>query len=322
MPYDTSLIIISGLPRSGTSWLGKIFDSHPGVLYRHEPDTVIPMKWLPLVVENNYGDYQAHLRGFVTQLPDIRDPKVSASLPFFFKSYMQPARNVLVSHFLRFVKMVALSGVPVRVPRFSLPPKNRDYVLTWKTIESSGRLGFFAETLDRARIVHILRHPGGVIASCLRGYALNKFNGYDLAEDDEFFDLWCNSAAGLSHGLSLAQFKAMSPVERHAWLCVLPMQQTLKDIEGRKNCRVVLYEELCARPAAVTRQLLDFCGLDFDSQTRRFLAASTSKTDNRYFSVFKDSAISAKKWKTELDAKAQQEIKNVLNQSNLADLWR
>ena len=31
-------ILILGAPRSGTTWLAKIIDSHPDVLYRHEPD--------------------------------------------------------------------------------------------------------------------------------------------------------------------------------------------------------------------------------------------------------------------------------------------
>src|ERR1700757_2925244 len=31
-------ILILGSPRSGTSWLAKIVDSHPDVLFRHEPD--------------------------------------------------------------------------------------------------------------------------------------------------------------------------------------------------------------------------------------------------------------------------------------------
>src|SRR6185312_4530492 len=33
-------ILIFGLPRSGTTWIGKLFDSHPDTLYRHEPDSV------------------------------------------------------------------------------------------------------------------------------------------------------------------------------------------------------------------------------------------------------------------------------------------
>ena len=34
------ILLLLGAPRSGTTWLGKIFDSHPDVLYRHEPDTL------------------------------------------------------------------------------------------------------------------------------------------------------------------------------------------------------------------------------------------------------------------------------------------
>lgn len=34
---DFNVISIHGAPRSGTSWLGKIFDSHPAVAYRFQP---------------------------------------------------------------------------------------------------------------------------------------------------------------------------------------------------------------------------------------------------------------------------------------------
>ena len=37
-----SLILVVGAPRSGTTWLAKIIDSHPDVLYRHEPDETLP----------------------------------------------------------------------------------------------------------------------------------------------------------------------------------------------------------------------------------------------------------------------------------------
>jgi hypothetical protein len=34
---EFNVISIHGTPRSGTSWLGKIFDSHPAVAYRYQP---------------------------------------------------------------------------------------------------------------------------------------------------------------------------------------------------------------------------------------------------------------------------------------------
>jgi hypothetical protein len=32
------IFLVFGLPRSRTTWLGKIFDSQPDTLYRHEPN--------------------------------------------------------------------------------------------------------------------------------------------------------------------------------------------------------------------------------------------------------------------------------------------
>ena len=37
-------ILVLGYPRSGTTWLAKIFDSHPDILYRHEPDELSPAR--------------------------------------------------------------------------------------------------------------------------------------------------------------------------------------------------------------------------------------------------------------------------------------
>src|SRR5271154_2625415 len=46
-PNGCPPILIIGYARSGTSWLGKIFDSHPDVMYLHEPDKLLPGKELP-----------------------------------------------------------------------------------------------------------------------------------------------------------------------------------------------------------------------------------------------------------------------------------
>ena len=45
----TGIILIAGMARSGTTWIGKIFDSHRRNLYRHEPDSVLRDAAIPLV---------------------------------------------------------------------------------------------------------------------------------------------------------------------------------------------------------------------------------------------------------------------------------
>jgi len=41
------MILILGSGRSGTTFLAKLFDSHPEVIYRHEPDSIIISKNIP-----------------------------------------------------------------------------------------------------------------------------------------------------------------------------------------------------------------------------------------------------------------------------------
>jgi len=53
------IILVFGMPRSGTTWLGKIFDSHMDLIYLHEPDSEIKLKGIPLLVRSNcYSKYQ------------------------------------------------------------------------------------------------------------------------------------------------------------------------------------------------------------------------------------------------------------------------
>jgi len=40
-------LFIVGMTRGGNTWLGKIFDAHPDVLYRHEPDSILKTKTVP-----------------------------------------------------------------------------------------------------------------------------------------------------------------------------------------------------------------------------------------------------------------------------------
>ena len=76
-----SPILILGSQRSGTTWLAKIVDSHPDVLYRHEPDETIlsPSPMTP-----------AALPGLLHRWISCRDPRTVSIRPFFHKTW-QPS---------------------------------------------------------------------------------------------------------------------------------------------------------------------------------------------------------------------------------------
>ena len=43
------LVLLFGMPRSGTTWIGKIFDSYPDTVYRHETDSSGRLNAVPLL---------------------------------------------------------------------------------------------------------------------------------------------------------------------------------------------------------------------------------------------------------------------------------
>src|SRR5580704_15560833 len=79
-----NLVFLLGAPRSGTTWLAKLFDSHPNVLYRNEPDSVLHEPRVPLLCQpEDIGQYRAIAHDYIERLLDIRTLKTSGSLPVF-----------------------------------------------------------------------------------------------------------------------------------------------------------------------------------------------------------------------------------------------
>ncbi len=317
-----SLIVICGAPRSGTSWLGKLFDSHPRTLYRHEPDSEIRPDGLPMVIGDEYECYAEQLRAYVRNLPNIRNLKVSGSWPVFDKAYMSGPRQLMHKGAILVAKSLGVASLCDRIPDYCLPRDSDEFVVTWKTIDSMGRLGLLSNVLAKKRIICIVRHPAGVIGSILRGRHLNKFRKNDRqAEDYSLFSMWLDGGWGDKYGLTLARMQAMDEIERLAWCNIMQLEKATHDLNGRADCRIVCYEDLCARPREVVRELFDLCQLESNAQSERFLHNSTSTKSRQYYSVYKNPLESASKWMTELDRESQQKINAVLEQSEFREMW-
>src|SRR6185312_9542294 len=78
-----TVILVLGSPRSGTTWLAKILDSHPDVIYRHEPDEYLP----PVPGKDSRAQIQAWI--------DARELRVATKKPFFQKSWQSPPLAML-----------------------------------------------------------------------------------------------------------------------------------------------------------------------------------------------------------------------------------
>lgn len=315
-------ILVFGMPRSGTTWIGKLFDSHPDTLYRHEPDSVVKLS-LPLFPKvENAPRYREELEQFVASMPRLRSPEVVGKQPLFSKSYLSAL--ALDAYRLSVIAAKTAGRVHRHFPCVYRPDAHgcKHARVVWKSIESPGRLGVCMEALPSARAIHLVRHPCGYVASMLRGEALHRFRDQAPSAGQLWvLKLLLATAAGKRHGLSLDDVKHLSPEEHLAWRWVLTQEKILADVAGSDRVLSVKYEDVCTEPVAMTRRMLEFAGLDWHPQTERFVQASTQASNVHYYSVFKNPRASAGRWQSELDPEAIDRILRILDKSSLSNFY-
>jgi len=311
-PDGANVVLLLGAPRSGTTWLAKIFDSHPQVLYRHEPDTVLRNDGLPQLVRRDevekYRD-DAHL--YLAELMNVRTLKSAGSLPLFPKTYSGSIAQYLrggvvyslhaADAIMRGARWAQRVPVPDLVPR--VPPVRPIVVL--KSVSSRGRARLFADAMPKSRIIFILRHPCGQVASTMQGISAGKF------EHTVRFAAALKTEEGRSVGLTTERFAGLSPIEQCAWHWAIMNQKALNDLAGlgADRIRVLRYEDACADPERVAKELFAFSGLNWNAQTASFIQESTSGGDvTEFYGVSRDPLAAANKWRTTLSAEDQQRI--------------
>lgn len=296
------LLFIVGSGRSGTTWLGKIFDSHPDTLYRHEPDTWHDQEELPAVVMPEQTDqYVKDIQDFVERLPLNRDPRVGTKLPLFPKSYYSPMRFRLRQLCVATAKAGEHIGLDVAVPHLFGYRNVKRLRVIWKSINSTGRVGLVVRAIKNSHTIVIVRHPCGHAASWLRGKRGGHFTGTTHRVENYLRDLLVMPHAR-ARGLTEAALEKMPPLEKHIWAWVLSNEKMMLDIENQDNCRWIRYEDLCREPMEVSRQLFDWADLSWNAQTEEFINQSTSNEDDGYYSVFKNPMSAAHRWREELTA--------------------
>lgn len=318
----TPCILVFGMPRSGTTWVGKLFDSHPDTLYRHEPDSVQRLHMPRFPGKKGAHENREALERFVAALPGWRSPEVVGKQPLFPKSYQSAA--ALGAYRASVVAAKAASRMHRHFPCLYRPTAaDCDRVrLVWKSIESSGRLGMIVEALPNTHAIHLMRHPCGYIASVLRGEAMRRFSGARPSADELWLlGMLLDTPVAKNHPVSLAEIEMLTPEERLAWRWVLTQEQVLGDVSGCDRVLTVRYEDICDQPLAMTRRMFRFTGLDWHPQTGQFVQASTGATHADYYSVYKSPQVSAGRWRSELPSRVVDRILRILRDSTMSRFY-
>ena len=310
-----STILILGAPRSGTTWLAKIIDSHPDVLYRHEPDEILASPD-PVTPEA--------LPGLLRRWSADRSPRSVSKRPFFPKSWQ--------TGFGRAVRTAwaAAAGVASRlpwrlasiadwpIPDFASRPPPR---VALKSVRWNHGAPVLAQTLPASRTLFILRHPCGQVASVMRG---NRQKRFDLRTEgtDMPFDEVAALAHAARHGVDEPAFHALPEAGRYAWSWRAFNEPAYDALVVRSNVHVVAYEDLCADPLRHSRRIMDFAGLRWHPQTGAFVARSTThQGETGYYAIFRNAVAAAGRWRTTMSTADQAAVRAVVAGSPLLRFW-
>lgn len=300
-----NMIFLLGAPRSGTTWIGKIFDSHPEVLYRHEPDVTLNKSIIPHICNDIekykeeailYTNYFAHENSIRTiGKPPIFDKK--------YRDYLSSSVRKLGIYFLRYGGGVVPSLNAYGVPDLISAGQPRIVI---KSIGALGRAGVFRAARPSSHFIHILRHPCGHVGSVLRGHRMNKFTstiplGFEQAE------------IASQYKITRKKLETMTMLEQVSWRWVILNHKAMLDLQDNPRAMTLVYEDLCAAPIDVSRRLFAFAGLDWNASSEAFLTSKKhSGEGHSYHSVFRDPLIAANKWRDELKPEEIDAITNIV----------
>ena len=218
------MLMVMGLPRSGTTWLGKIFDSHPETFYSHEPDTR-RFRDVPLLISPEWAvSSRQSLVSEVEELRKLHSLRVVGKLPLFPKRY-----GAKLSVRARTFAVLALKSASQltgnsNVPRILSSSPDEASLWVWKSMSPQVVLAL-ARAFPQAKTVFIIRHPCGVAASMLLRGEGAKFSAGSASDDYGFFEMLAETEPASQRKLTLEAFRKMSAA-RVAWRWALLQRES------------------------------------------------------------------------------------------------
>ena len=312
-----SLLMIVGLPRSGTSWLGALFDSHPRTIYLHEPDTIDPGPELPHLFPNgDWLEYSSLAKIYIDRIAKQRSLRTVYKHPLFAKDYRSEAarlgRGALIAS-LRALNRPS-RRLSNRMRRWQIPDLgrvSRSQLTVLKSVEALGRLPAIANGMRDMRMIHLIRHPAGFVSSQLRGREMGKFTSTDILPKQFSLD------PARRRGMSGVEVAKLPDLERLAWSWMVMNEWALETTQSMPNVRTVIYDDVAANPLHQTRELFQWAGLDWSPLTERFLGGNLAARQdaNGFYSVDRNPAASANAWRQRLSPGAIERIYSVVSDS-------
>jgi hypothetical protein len=249
------LVLVAGLPRSGTTWVGEVLGRTAGARYLHEPDNhlVRPDAWW---AKRRFGPYPELLPG---------DTAADYERLWALAFSGGPRRPLLYAG----ARILQRAGAPRLSGRLASRQHGRAAAgpLVVKSVHSARALEWIADRFQPA-VVLVERHPYGVISSW------RKLGWDDFLDTDPGALRYSSAVLGVDPPPPGAPW-----LERAAWHYGLLSSYLERARRRHPGWLVVRHDRLCAGPEPAFRRLCARLGLRFTDDAARFLAASNRPGD-------------------------------------------
>ena len=299
-----------GSGRSGTTLLAKLIDSSRQILYRHEPDKTAPSGDIPFLPEpDQYEEFISLSREYLAQLFSDRSLFVNGKKPFFDKAFRTPLSQLVLRLIHPVLTIADKAGIPVSVPDLI---RDKHFTILVKSVNSLGRVPMFSLAAPGIKFIHIVRHPGAIIASQLRGIEQNKMGR----------ELFLSSVSKMSNArhfsIDVDAVSQASYEEKSAYIWMIQNDKSYREMKESDNYRLISYEDLCLNMKERVESICDFIGIEFDSQMQSFIDTLTNtSSDSGYFSVMKNPLDNIDKWESTLESTVIEKIHGIIEQSEI-----
>lgn len=260
-------VLITGCPRSGTTFCGKILSRSSDIFEVYEPfnsaftyNFSLPQNFYKLT-ESNADPYKGHLEK-VLELSSLT--KRIGKLPGGCVDYIR-FKNTEVT--VRIDRLLALKKFSQEQASFWTP----------KRVVLKDPLAFFSAEWMHLEfdfdVVVLVRNPGGVISSFLKlgwepetKFIANHDLPISVGVLDKEIQAWKNNPADIVGSLIL-QWKIFT-------------RATLDYKKLYPNWTFVLHDELCLQPQAVFSKIFESLSLPFGNGVQRHIQNDTSSSNN------------------------------------------
>jgi hypothetical protein len=291
-----SRVLLTGVARSGTSWLGQALGRADGVRYYYEPDNIDadPTGTRP-AGGLGFGPYPMISPGEENNpFASVWDMAFAGRLPSVDHGpLLRAARAAL--RLPRSMRDPLVRGVAAAALR--MPPRPKPTVV--KSVYALFSLDWLVDRY-RPRVVAIQRHPLNVISS----WRQLQIPLFDLASRPAVTRRFLEPL-GIAPPPSNA-----TELTRIAWHVGLLTHVLGDAVERFPDWRLVTHEDLCLAPITGMREIFEWLGLIWTADVERFLAASNRPGEG--LQPIRVTTDQPNRWRERLTVAEVEEIEGVL----------